>query len=139
MVTILGVDPGETTGYALVICGETMDTLEIVEHGVVVLWHGLEDLIVQYKVNIVVAEQFRLYPKLAKVQSFSTMVASRVLGAVEEITDRLEIPLKEQGANIGKNVHVPDSIYNIVRKYKSAHEKDALKHAIAYLYGIGVK
>jgi len=139
LVTILGVDPGETTGYALVTCGETMDTLEIVEHGVVVLWHGLEVLILQNNVNVVVAEQFRLYPKLAKVQSFSTMVASRVLGAVEEITDRLCIPLKEQGANVGKNVHVPETIYEIVRKYKTAHEKDALKHAIAYLYGIGVK
>lgn len=137
---ILALDPGETTGTVVCSVDGHMDTFTILHHGIVSKWRGIEALIDTYKPTVMVAEQYRLYPQLAATQAYSTIVAARVLGAIEFIAESRGITLVEQAASIGTRVHVPDELYNAeVRHFRSAHEKDAIKHAVAYCYSIGVK
>jgi hypothetical protein len=141
---ILSIDPGAATGIALIECGNSLSSFVIVMREVVELWYGIEELIEQYKPDVVVMEQYRLYPNKARVQAYSTMVSPRVIGAVEEICRRLNVYLVEQPATRAKNIEVPESIYASLRKrgedgkFPSTHEKDAIKHAVAYLYSKGL-
>jgi hypothetical protein len=138
-VIILGLDPGDSTGVVVCTVEDHMSTFAIPYHGVVSLWRGIETIIDTYHPNVAVAEQYKLYPHLAAVQSFSTMVAARVLGAIEEIMERRGIPLVEQSASIGTRLRLPDNIFNLTGKYWAEHEKDSVKHVVAYCYGIGIK
>jgi len=137
--TILALDPGETTGVAVCTVDEHMDTLEVVAHKVISKWRAIDSLITEYCPNVIVAEQYRLYPQLAAAQAFSTIVAARVLGAIELIAELRGIPLIEQAANVAASVRVPERVYKDVRYYRTPHEKDAVKHAVAYCFSIGVK
>ena len=78
----------------------------------------------------VVAEQYRLYPGLAKAQSFSTMVAARVLGVIEFLCEEANIPLIEQASSVGKSYKLPPELH---RMFRSDHIRDCLRHAMAYL------
>ena len=129
---ILALDPGKATGVALCIIDGGLDTFYVAEHSVVSLYHGIDIIVDSFKPDVIVAEQYRLYPQLARVQAFSTMVAAHVLGAIEYIAETRGIPLVEQTAAVGKSVQIPEDIYCKVRMYKTLHEKDAVKHAYMY-------
>jgi hypothetical protein len=67
------------------------------------------------------------------------MVTARVLGAIEEIAERRNIRMIEQSASIGTKLRLPDDIFAKVGRYWTPHEKDAVKHAVAYCYSLGIK
>lgn len=136
---ILAIDPGETTGVAVCTVGEYISTFNIISHNVISKWRGVETLVDNYSPDIIVAESYRLYPHLATAQAFSTMVAARVLGAIEEIAERRGIRLVEQAASIGTKLRLPDDIFQKVGRYWTPHEKEAVKHAVAYCYSLGIK
>jgi hypothetical protein len=66
------------------------------------------------------------------------MIAARVLGAIEYMAEVYNVPLVEQAAAVATKLTVPKHIYKNTRYWK-VHEKDALKHAVAYCYAMGVK
>ena len=136
---ILGFDPGESSGVAVCSVDGHMSTFSILMHGVLSKWRGVEAIIDEYVPDVIVAESYVLYPHLAMVQAFSTLVAARVLGAMEEIAERRGIPLIEQSASVGTKLRLPANIFSQTAKYWSEHEKDCVKHITAYCYGRGIK
>lgn len=136
---ILAIDPGETTGVAVCEIGDTMGTFRVIDHKSISLWRGIDFLLDVHHPDVIVAELFRLYPQCAKAQSFSSMVASRVIGAVEYIAEKRGITLVEQSAAVGTKIHLPKHIFSEIGKGKTPHEVDATKHAYAYCLGKGIK
>ena len=136
---IMAVDPGDTSGIAVCSVAEHMSTFTILYHEDISLWRGVEAVIDIYHPDVIVVEQYKLYPHLAAAQSFSTMVASRVLGAVEEIAERRGILLIEQSASVGTKIRLPEHIFRQTGKYWTEHTKDCVKHITAYCYGRGIK
>jgi hypothetical protein len=129
---ILSLDPGETTGYAVVEPLDWPNQFPIVhERGVISLWRGLRGLIEEHRPDVIVAEEYRLYPNKAKTQYNDRIMPARVLGVIQSLAEEYSIPHVFQSASVGKAARLPDEVFQRVRTL--AHERDALCHAIAYL------
>lgn len=134
MRVLLSVDPGETTGYAVVelapLTPENGSTPNVIERGIISTWHGLDTLIEEFEPEIIVVEKFMLYPHKARALSFQSSVCDRVIGVVHYLAEQREIPVYEQPAAVGKRVILPSAM---VRRIRTVHERDAIKHASAFL------
>lgn len=133
---ILSLDPGETTGYAVVEPeGWPKEFPKVHERGVISLWRGLRALIERYHPDVIVAEEYRLYPNKARTQYHDRILPARVLGVIQYLAEEYGIPHVFQSASVGKAARLPEEIFERVRTL--AHERDALCHAIAYLNSKG--
>lgn len=122
---ILGFDPGEKhTGWCLVSNGKPVQAGELGS------WRLLRHLIEQARPQIVVAEDYRLYPSKAKAQSGSRLYPARTLGVIDYICMELDITFVLQMASrIRKDPLVKD-----LKVSSNRHENDAYRHAMAYWY-----
>lgn len=134
---LLALDPGETTGYVVLPLQPLGSDLEDsasyplpLESGVLAEWHGIRQLIAKYNPQIIVAEQFRLYPGLAQAQAYSPIIAARVLGAIACIAEECGITVVEQSAAVGKSIYLPDETFEVLR---NRHVRDAYRHGIKWL------
>lgn len=120
---ILGIDPGGTTGVAL---------LEIVDNSYGVIPDELDetqavvDFITYHMPEIIVMEQFRLYAHKGKALRWSTFVASEIIGVVNYIAKQHNIPVVMQNASMIASLELTGST-------GGGHSDDALKHALVYL------
>ena len=137
---VLGIDPGGTTGYGAVLLGvDTQSNEEIykfMDAGELPDWHGLEELIIKINPQVIIYEQFKLYPWLAKNQSWSEMETAQVIGVLHYLCEKYNKIVKGQGAN-EKKLARPRAIamlkaYGNKSRY-SDHSIDALTHALVYL------
>ena len=137
---VLGIDPGGTTGYGAVLLGTDTNTQEevikFIEAGELPDWHGLEELIIKINPQVIIYEQFKLYPWRAKDQSWSEMETVQVIGVLHYLCEKYNKIVKGQGANEKKLVR-PKAIamlkaYGNKSRY-SDHSIDALTHALVYL------
>lgn len=125
MTKILGIDPGEVhTGTCIIEDGLAVSWNEIE------LWHGIVSLILTTEPDVVVAEDFRLYPSKAKMQSGDQMWTPRVLGAVQFMCESFQVPFVLQPASRIRS----DPLVRNVKISTSKHVNDAAKHALAYWY-----
>lgn len=100
---ILAIDPGHTCGLA---------TLRIRDDGVLGIPYDHQvqsvrpghvyHLLETEEFDVVVAEEFRLYPWLATHQAFSELKTVRVLGVIEWLAAKRGFPFYEQRADIKK-------------------------------------
>jgi hypothetical protein len=130
---LLALDPGETTGYAVVELRPMLshtDLPRIFCSGTLSLWRGVEKLILEYAPAMIVYEKFLLYPWKAQQQSYSAMSAAQVVGAIQEIAERYEVPTLGQSAAIGRSVQLPAETKGVIR---NRHAIDAYCHSVAYL------
>jgi len=118
---IIAFDPGDKTGVSYFKYGVFKQ--ETIEKS----FTGIASAIVSYKPDIIVAEDFVLYPSKAKHLSWNDMYAAQVIGVIKYIGEVLDIPVVMQQANIKKFVDYS--------KYegKNDHEKDAFAHAWFYI------
>lgn len=135
---ILGLDPGQTTGY-VVTETETNTADEvgaIVECGTMEDWREIERLLQTHTPNIMVIEKYLLYPALAKAQSFSPMLTSQVIGVAKFLAEKFCVPCIEQKAATGKAVILSEDLY---RELHNDHIRDAARHIRAYLLSKGMR
>lgn len=80
-MVILGIDPGGTTGWALV-----RDLLEVVDGGET---RDRDEVLLQIpRADEIVVESFRLRPSKGRALGGERLVASEIIGAVEEALER---------------------------------------------------
>ncbi len=120
---ILGFDPGAShTGWCLLVDGSP------VRWGELSTWKRLGELIHAAVPDIVVAEDYRLYPSKARAQSGSQLYAVRTLGVIEYICQLHDLPFTVQMASRIRK----DPLVRNVKVSSNKHENDAYKHALAY-------
>lgn len=125
MTKILGIDPGEShTGLCVIRDGEAVFWSETER------WQGIREFLGTATIDVVVAEDFRLYPSKAKMQSGDQMWTARVLGAIQFMCEMYKIPFELQSASRIRS----DPLVKDVKVAKSKHINDAAKHALAYWY-----
>ena len=125
---VLGVDPGETTGYVVFrfVSGKKSELPEeVLRVGELDLWRGLERLFIEFLPDCTVYEAFRLYPWLAKSKSWSTFPTIEVIGVLKYLADKYASPIVSQGANMKK--HSRQTV-----RHPSAHVRDAAAHALVW-------
>lgn len=125
--TLLSLDPGTTTGYAVVEATES--SLEVIKAGTI-LWndrfYDLQELVNEWPYDHIIVETFRLFPHKAMSQIGSHFPSAQVIGIIEFLLwhrgylDRLVY----QNPSIKARTQVmDDSIPNIT------HVQDAYRHA----------
>ena len=128
----LGIDPGDTTGYAIFKSPE-----EFVEWGDIP-YGNIEDWIAncEYKFDVIVVESFQLFQKKAVQQTGSKMKASQVFGM-------FKLYAKVSGATF---VEQPPTIKAFAEKqsglkpkgaHANSHRVDAANHLIYYFIKSG--
>jgi hypothetical protein len=135
---IVVVDPGVTTGYAVMdyipgLDPESLTKDMVKDMGMLSMWRGIDVILDQWKekIHALVIEQYRLYRgRAAQAQGFSTIEAARVIGAVLYMAEERGISVIEQGASITKGMRIPDEVF---AGLKGPHIKDAVMHGMVYL------
>jgi len=123
-MNFLAIDPGEKyCGVATKITASTKSSKELLSF--------LRANINCY--DIVVVEEFRLYPWTAKAHVWSNMPVCKLIGKIEYICEENNIRIIYQPASIKKLPFVKKIIKECGLKFKSQHEKDAYMHLVYYL------
>jgi len=135
--TMLSLDPGETTGYAILKASdkqtikygeETTDM--VIKTGELKLWYGLENLIQESMCDVIVYEQFKLYPWKAKQKHWSTFPTAQVVGVIKFLAEQFEIPILGHGADAKDHFDDKKLKWANLYKGKSPHERDAIRHGL---------
>lgn len=163
MKTILAVDPGGTNGVAKLWLSEGSHgfKLEKTQEAYGVKWagddlHNLWDevtLLAGELDPVLVVEEFRLYPWMARTQGFSTFETCEVIGVLKYLAELNDIPIYMQKATIKKEARsiAEDTGWEMkVRslgsgkgKYRGPdfafptgpqHPRDALAHGVYWAY-----
>jgi hypothetical protein len=136
---ILALDPGGTTGYA-VLRHTPLATLReeptVVQAGTFPDWKGLRALLDTWSPEVLVMEGFRLYPWKAQGQAFSEMIAPQVIGVAHYLAEERAIPVVVQSAAAGKAARLGAETRKAIG---SRHAQDAVSHGAAYLRTLGRK
>lgn len=128
-ITIVAIDPGNDTGLALIrpdgtIECATMDYRKIVHSLAVNGWWFCAG-------QVFVVEQ---YTRRANVQGFAIEIAPRVIGAIELFAEQHGISVVFQSPGDAKAFSTDDKLKPTGWKWSTRHEKDALRHALLYIY-----
>lgn len=118
---ILGIDPGHTTGVAIVEEGQ------VDEFFTTDLWHGIRDY---FEVcNYVVYEDFRLYPWMAKSKSWSHMETVQVIGVIRYIGELYSMEPVTQMASVIKS-RLAQRLFGAQVAKLPEHAREAALHAL---------
>ena len=131
MYKILGIDPGATTGIAMVGINEKRPSILHVEETKDVTLQSIIKLFEEC--DIVVCEDFLVRPGKAESGAFnwSSMGTLRIIGAASAISGMLGKPFVLQQPSI-KPVGYGFSNQKYVPKKKGMHIQDATAHAVYY-------
>jgi len=129
---VLALDPGKSTGYAMVqVIDRQMKLIDIgVEKDEQVKYIG--ELILQ--ADVVICEDFKIRPNMARAGNFDydNMVAPRVIGKIELLCQMGNKELVKQQASL-KPMGFAYMQLRYVKGKKGTHAEDALSHAGYYL------
>jgi len=134
-VSLLCLDPGETTGYAifhgskLTSWGQTAtvnkDDL---------LWNNLEEILMSQEHDFVVCENYRVYQHKLDRHSFSAIPTLRLIGAIDYHCWKHHRPVQYQMASQAK-AFVTDRKLKEWGFWKEGmkHSRDAIRHGLYFL------
>lgn len=147
--TVLSLDPGETTGWSVFYVYDRMLTTEdkggttgidLVDCGQVTTpdiesaTREYQHLIVQFRPDHIVAEDYRVYGWKVNEHSFSEVITARLVGNIETLCTLRGIPFHKQMAQIAKQFCTDDKlkVWDLWIKGKR-HARDAIRHAIYWI------
>ena len=126
-MTILVLDPGGTTGWALFKDGR-------VTAGDFPNWSQVAHLIEFFKPEVIVAESFYLYLGKARQLSGNTFVPAEVLGVIKYLGETWNIPVKLIHPSAKKGFPLRKGAV-----HGSQHARDAARIGLAYLDQAGLR
>lgn len=129
----MGLDPGKTTGWCHFQYEED-EGLELVECGQLQSsFPGFLELLDKVDPDIVVYENYRLYPWKLNDQTWSSLQTPRFIGAIEFILWNSKIPVIAQGAGQGKNFCTDKKLMDWgLFQNAQRHANDSIRHVCSY-------
>lgn len=138
---VLGVDPGETTGYALCDYDSQTQEMTVVEWGE---WHGMEELEQKISaglftgVQAMAIEMYIVYPNRARTHIGDKLYTAQEIGRLKWIARQLGISrVKEQPASMAKqrwsDTRLRKHGFGAYLSSDLPHRTDALRHALTYI------
>jgi hypothetical protein len=128
---VLAIDPGE------VHCGVAFFDDGVCTHTEECKPSTLFEHLVFEMLDVVVCEEFRLYPWTAGAQSFSSMATCEVIGVIKYICEQESMPLVMQSATIKKVASAQMKARGVdnlaVVQRKGGHAVDAFLHGWFYI------
>ena len=138
---ILGLDPGGTTGYAVIDVYKPF-RVELYDAGQFPsTFSELDYLFDRHIPSITVIESFKLYPWKAKEQSWSSMQTPRFIGAIEYVLWKHGHWIAFQSASQGKSFCTNDKLREWgLYQTSQRHANDAIRHICQYMiFGKDIK
>jgi hypothetical protein len=133
---VLAIDPGTTTGWALVTVPHKGGDIHLDAHGA--SWwfkaaNEIDAILHDYVISEVVAEKFTIAPRTIRGTRSGPEDALGMLGVVRLLAHRVGVPLVLQNPSTAKTA-VPDRMIRDelgwLDRLKTPHERDAVRHAI---------
>jgi hypothetical protein len=125
---LLAIDPGETTGVAYFINGELIKTAQLTSI------IAIEEAILDFLPDMLIYEDYRIYPAKLKSHSFSEIPTLKIIGAIEYVCEKYHIKTIKQLATMAKG---------FCNSYKlkewgywakgEQHSRDAIRHGCYFL------
>lgn len=140
---VLCLDPGETTGWCLFDRGELVDFGQIrtvikvtmgKKEDKFVAWGTLEKLFQDTHPTHIVCENYRVYAHKLERHSNSEIHTVRLIGGIDYLAHKLEIPLVYQMASQAKGFVTDDRLkaWDFWQP-GMRHARDAIRHGIYWL------
>jgi hypothetical protein len=133
---ILGIDPGETTGYVLLQVDDVSREVAIERAAT---WHGLVEFDAMVNdglfdgIDAMAIEGYIIYPNRAQSHVGSHLYTAQEIGRLLWVayTKHIEI-VKQQPASMAKSRWPDDRLekYGLLLRGESLHARDALRHAL---------
>lgn len=128
--TILAIDPGDTSGYALF---STENQLLIKYDAVKFTPLGLFDLMNNLQPERVVYERFSLYAHKAESQINSEFYTVQLIGVIRLYCELMNIKPIVQTAQVAKQIWTDDMLKKFGYHTDSKHTRDATRHVLTYI------
>lgn len=132
--TLLALDPGETTGWAIFLNHKLSKSGQIktkpIETGIV----ELQKLLEKFEPDFLVYEHYRVYQHKAKDHAHSDLHTSQFIGAIKTICLLWKIPYHTQMAAQAKGFCTDEKLkYWELYKKGEKHTRDAIRHGTYFL------
>ena len=132
-MNIMGVDPGVTTGVAVLAVDFKAQEIKSVGVEEVTSYVKLVEIIKHERPGLIVCEEFVLYEGKRQVQSYSNFPASKREGVVEYACELCDIPLRLVRAAERSQFKPPRMLRWLGLWHPSRHVKDAIAHVLAHV------
>ncbi len=131
---VLAFDPGHHhLGWAFFENGEFLTNGESYEPLLANL-NWLSVFIPRARPDVIVVEEYRIYPSHLAEHSRSDVPTLRMIGAIQMIGLQLEVPVVLQSAAVGKGFVTDEKLKAWgLGPWKSPHATDATRHGLHYL------
>lgn len=136
--TIIGLDPGETTGFCILLDGHLVEAgqlaTETVKLGIPLIHAKLKGLGAFKQPAIVVYEDYRVYAWKTDQHTWATLHTPQMLGVIESLAYIEGLKTKSQMAQQPKQFCTDAKLkeWGYYRKGER-HARDAIRHACYYL------
>ncbi len=138
-VTVLALDPGVTTGYAVLSNDELADYGQHKNDDVALAARFIDELMVKWEPRVVVVEDYRVYSWKQKQHAWSDLHTARLIGAIELVVQLrpMNIALVKYPASSAKGFCTDERLMEWGYYQKGLrHARDAIRHACYYaLFG----
>lgn len=136
---IIGVDPGETTGIAILslsrsrfVAGYEIENLDT-DYGAGTFKAVMGDFLASFPKAILVCEEFRLYPKKSQQLSWNQMVPAQVIGMLRNITVGKKNIHYQTASSIKSHGLLSDATLEALGAGSfGRHARDAARHALLW-------
>jgi len=130
---ILAVDPGITTGVALMQWPILRGWAQVKYQDPSEAAARIRRLIVKHQPETVVVEDYRVYPWKMRQHVWSPLNTVRLIGAIDLICKDLKVPIVLQGANKAKVITDERLKAWGLWKPGNPHAMDAVRHLVSYI------
>lgn len=132
--SVIGLDPGETTGVCWFVGPTLQAAQQIIGLDVPSAFQRVKTYILAVKPDIVVMEDYKIYAWKTKDHTWASLFTPRLIGAIECLCNELRIPLVKQMAGLAK----PFCTDERLREWGfwqrgERHSRDAIRHTCYYL------
>lgn len=136
--SVLALDPGETTGYAIL--NRTPEMTSLASAGQIKTWpmpHCVTDigrLFEETKPNFLVYESYHIYSWKTQQHTHSEVATIQVIGSIQTLAILQGLPYATQSAQIGKEFCTDSKLegWNLWLP-GLRHARDAIRHACYFL------
>lgn len=146
-MTILGLDPGESTGTAVFDIPDIIKIIPIkgdlkkwlIYEDELKDWREIASVVEQYEPQVIVFEEFRLYAEKAQSKTRSDFPEVKIIGQIEMIAETNKIPTYKQSASIAKTFYTDAKLKQLNLWMRGErHARDAIRHVL-YFYDFNRK
>ena len=132
-VSIMGIDPGPTTGVVVMAVDYKKSELESVGAEDVTSYVRMVEIIKHHRPDLVVCEEFVLYEGKRAMQSYSNFPVPRWEGVIEYACILCDIPIRFAVAAERQQFKPPRMLRWLDLWHPSRHVKDAIAHVLAHV------